>query len=75
MDAPYGKLEQLESGIARLLAHNPSPFTFTGTQTYFIGKFELAIVDPGPDAYGFELDVCIPRGSGELVCAADEVFR
>ena len=49
MDAPYGKLEQLEPGIARLLAHNPSPFTFTGTQSYFIGEAELAIVDPGPD--------------------------
>jgi len=49
VDAPYGKLEQLEPGIARLLAHNPSPFTFTGTQTYFVGGEELAIVDPGPD--------------------------
>lgn len=38
-------------------------------------RAQLTIVDPGPDAYGFELDVCIPRGSGELVCAADEVFR
>ena len=49
MDRPYGKLEQLEPGIARLLAHNPSPFTFTGTQTYFVGDAELAILDPGPD--------------------------
>ena len=49
MDAPYGKLEQLEPGIARLLAHNPSPFTFTGTQSYFVGNAEVAIVDPGPD--------------------------
>jgi len=38
-------------------------------------KAELSIVDPGPDAYGFELDVCIPRNGGELRCAADEVFR
>lgn len=49
MDAPYALLEQLEAGIARLLAPNPSPFTFTGTQTYFIGEHELAIIDPGPD--------------------------
>ncbi|SRR5690606_13699207 len=38
-------------------------------------RAELSIVDPGPDAYGFELDVCIPRHGGELRCAADEVFR
>ncbi len=39
----------MEPGIARLLAPNPSPFTFTGTQTYFVGDRELAIIDPGPD--------------------------
>ena len=49
MVAPYALLESLEPGIARLLAHNPSPFTFTGTQTYFVGKDEIVIVDPGPD--------------------------
>ena len=49
MDAPYAKLEQLEPGIGRLLAHNPSAFTYFGTQTYLIGERELAIVDPGPD--------------------------
>ena len=49
MDAPYATLEELQPGIGRLLAHNPSAFTFTGTQTYFIGTDELAVVDPGPD--------------------------
>lgn len=49
MDAPYGKLELLEPGIARILAHNPSAFTYYGTQTYLLGEDELAVVDPGPD--------------------------
>ena len=49
MTAPYGKPEQLEPGIARLLAHNPSPFTYTGTQSYLLGEREVAIIDPGPD--------------------------
>jgi glyoxylase-like metal-dependent hydrolase (beta-lactamase superfamily II) len=49
MDAPYASLEQLEPGIARLLAHNPSPFTFTGTQSYLVGEREVAVIDPGPD--------------------------
>jgi glyoxylase-like metal-dependent hydrolase (beta-lactamase superfamily II) len=49
MDAPYAKLEQLEPGIARVLAHNPSAFTYYGTQTYLIGEKAVAVIDPGPD--------------------------
>ena len=49
MDAPYGRIEQLDRGIARLLAHNPSAFTYYGTQSYLIGEEEVAVVDPGPD--------------------------
>ena len=49
MDAPYAKLETLEDGISRVLAHNPSAFTYYGTQTYILGTDEVAVVDPGPD--------------------------
>src|SRR5438270_7111120 len=49
MDPPYAKLEELEPGIDRVLAHNPSAFTYYGTQTYLIGGGEVAVVDPGPD--------------------------
>ena len=49
MDVPYAHLEEVEPGIARLLAPNPSAFTYTGTQTYFLGSEQLAIIDPGPD--------------------------
>jgi len=49
VDAPYAKLEQLAPGIARVLAHNPSAFTYYGTQTYLIGEREVAVIDPGPD--------------------------
>ena len=48
-DQPYGRLAALEPGIARLLARNPSPFTYTGTQSYFAGEAEVAVIDPGPD--------------------------
>jgi predicted Zn finger-like uncharacterized protein len=34
----------------------------------------LNVVDPGPDAYGFELDVCIDADAS-LTCATDQVFR
>jgi glyoxylase-like metal-dependent hydrolase (beta-lactamase superfamily II) len=49
VDAPYAKLEQLEPGIARVLAHNPSAFTYYGTQTYLAGESEVVVIDPGPD--------------------------
>lgn len=49
VDALYAKLEQLQPGIARVLAHNPSAFTYYGTQTYLVGEAEVAVIDPGPD--------------------------
>jgi glyoxylase-like metal-dependent hydrolase (beta-lactamase superfamily II) len=48
VDAPYELLEQLEPAIARVLAHNPSAFTYYGTQTYLLGESEVAVIDPGP---------------------------
>ncbi len=32
-----------------MLAHNPSAFTYYGTQSYLIGEREVAVIDPGPD--------------------------
>jgi glyoxylase-like metal-dependent hydrolase (beta-lactamase superfamily II) len=49
VDVPYELLETLEPGIARVLAHNPSAFTYYGTQTYLVGSGEVAVIDPGPD--------------------------
>jgi glyoxylase-like metal-dependent hydrolase (beta-lactamase superfamily II) len=47
---PTGACERLEPLVRRVLAPNPSPFTYTGTQTYLIGTDEaLAVIDPGPD--------------------------
>ncbi len=36
---------------------------------------DFAVVDPGQDAYGFELDVCIQRNAGWLSCASEQVFE
>jgi glyoxylase-like metal-dependent hydrolase (beta-lactamase superfamily II) len=48
-DLPPGKVEEAAPGVRRLLANNPSPFTFKGTVSYVIGRGRVAIVDPGPD--------------------------
>lgn len=44
----YERLEQVTPMVRRVLAKNPSPFTFTGTSTFIIGQGNVAIVDPGP---------------------------
>jgi predicted Zn finger-like uncharacterized protein len=38
-------------------------------------RAEMEVVDPGPDAYGFELDVCIEVEANKLTCRNDKVFR
>lgn len=48
-DMPTGTLLQISPRIGRVLAPNPSPFTYTGTQTYLVGTTDLAVIDPGPD--------------------------
>jgi glyoxylase-like metal-dependent hydrolase (beta-lactamase superfamily II) len=68
VDAPYARPEQIETGIARLLAHNPSAFTFYGTQTYLLGEREVAVVDPGP-ALDEHLDALIAAIGGRPVVA------
>src|SRR4051794_23348770 len=45
----YGRLEELSPLIRRIVARNPSPFTFHGTGTYVVGRGKVAIIDPGPD--------------------------
>jgi glyoxylase-like metal-dependent hydrolase (beta-lactamase superfamily II) len=49
VDAAYAVPELLEPGIVRLLARNPSPYTFTGTCSFLVGEREVAVIDPGPE--------------------------
>lgn len=44
-----GVIENVASGIQLLLAPNPGPMTYWGTNTYLVGESSVAIVDPGPD--------------------------
>lgn len=48
-DAPYGKAEAVSPRIRRVLADNPSKFTYKGTGTYLVGRGRVAVIDPGPD--------------------------
>ena len=42
--------ETITPSIRRILGPNPSPMTFTGTNTYLLGRREIAVIDPGPDS-------------------------
>lgn len=43
-----GAIEVMEPGIRRILAPNPSPMTYLGTNTYILGDGAVAVIDPGP---------------------------
>jgi glyoxylase-like metal-dependent hydrolase (beta-lactamase superfamily II) len=45
---PHGAVQDIAPGIRRIVCANPGPFTFRGTNTYLIGRGEVAVLDPGP---------------------------
>ncbi len=49
MNFAYGVPRELAPGVVRIVANNPGPFTFKGTNTYLIGNEELVLIDPGPE--------------------------
>lgn len=49
MNFDYGVAIEVAPGVRRMVANNPGPFTFKGTNTYIIGQGEVAVIDPGPD--------------------------
>ena len=44
----YGASEEVSPLIRRVVANNPSAFTYKGTGTYIVGHGKVAVIDPGP---------------------------
>lgn len=44
-----GTVQHLEPGLRAVLAPNPSTMTHWGTNTFLLGRGDLAVIDPGPD--------------------------
>jgi glyoxylase-like metal-dependent hydrolase (beta-lactamase superfamily II) len=65
-ERPPSGLTRLSDRVRRLVAPNPSPFTFTGTCVYIVGQGEVAVVDPGP-ADPAHLDALLAAIPGERV--------
>jgi glyoxylase-like metal-dependent hydrolase (beta-lactamase superfamily II) len=49
MEFEYGKAATLSPMVRRVIARNPSTFTFHGTGTYIVGRGKVAVIDPGPE--------------------------
>lgn len=43
-----GRVERVAEGLRRVLAPNPSPLTFRGTNSWIVGDGDVAVIDPGP---------------------------
>lgn len=67
-DMPTGLIQRLSPLVGRVLAPNPSAFTYTGTQTYVVGDQDVAVIDPGP-AEEPHLDALIAAIAGRPVRA------
>ena len=47
-DIVHGLPDAVSPLVRRVVAANPSHFTFKGTCTYIVGSGEVAVIDPGP---------------------------
>ncbi|MCE8535835.1 MBL fold metallo-hydrolase [Ruegeria pomeroyi] len=66
-DPPIGTPIELEPGIRRIVAPNPSPMTYRGTNTYLVGTRELAVIDPGPLSEAHLEAILAALGPGESI--------
>lgn len=66
IDFRYGDSERVSPLIRRVVAENPSAFTYKGTGTYIVGHGKVAVIDPGPliDAH---IDALLGALEGETV--------
>lgn len=62
-----GMVEELEPGLRRVLAPNPSPMTFRGTNTYLLGQGDIAVIDPGPADPAHHAAIRTALGKGERI--------
>ena len=67
-DFAYGRVDQVSPLVRRVIANNPSPFTYVGTGTYIVGRGEVAVIDPGPDLPE-HLDAILAATAGERIVA------
>ena len=73
----YGAAQEIAPLVRRVIAENPSKFTYHGTGTYIVGGSDVVVIDPGPqldshrDALHRALAGCTVRAILVTHCHAD----
>lgn len=72
LEFAYGAAQRLSPRVRRVIARNPSAFTFHGTGTYIVGSpgkgaGGVAVIDPGPDDDDAHIDALMTALGGETV--------
>ncbi|MEP2639827.1 MBL fold metallo-hydrolase [Roseobacter sp.] len=66
-DPPIGVPQTLQPGVRRVVALNPSPMTYRGTNTYLVGHTDIAVIDPGPNAPAHLDAICDALTPGQRI--------
>ena len=66
-DPIAGQPDQIAPGLRRILAPNPSPITFRGTNACIVGQTDLAVIDPGPDNAAHLAAILAACGPGQRI--------
>lgn len=63
------EFHRLAPDLRRITAPNPSPMTYTGTQSYLLGQGDLALIDPGPAIAAHKAAILAALAPGEQIVA------
>jgi glyoxylase-like metal-dependent hydrolase (beta-lactamase superfamily II) len=64
----YGAAEPVSPLVRRVIAENPSKYSYRGTGTYIVGRGEVAVIDPGPELESHR-EALVKALAGEKVVA------
>jgi glyoxylase-like metal-dependent hydrolase (beta-lactamase superfamily II) len=60
-----GKTSELSTRVRRIIAPNPGVMTGPGTNTYLLGREQVAVIDPGPDDPA-HIEALVAAGGGRI---------
>jgi glyoxylase-like metal-dependent hydrolase (beta-lactamase superfamily II)/8-oxo-dGTP pyrophosphatase MutT (NUDIX family) len=64
-DMNPGEPKMLDAWVTRIIAPNPGMMTGPGTNTYLVGRDDVAVIDPGP-LVDSHVDAILAHGAGRI---------